>query len=200
MWTIWGLTKATKLHIFGPFRECGGLLVDYPFRLLKNLNMAPFRSGKKATLEQAFQLLKHFCGYRERCHEEVKEKLRSVGVWGADQDALIAKLIEGDYLNEERFARIYAGGKFRVNKWGRNRIRYELKQKRVSEYCIKKGLKEIDEEEYVAVLTRLTESKYNSLSGHKAIRRDKTISYLMGRGFESDLIRSVLASIASEGE
>lgn len=160
--------------------------------------MSPFRSAKRATPEQAFQLLKHFCGYRERCHEEVKEKLRSVGVWGADQEVLISKLIEGDYLNEERFARIYAGGKFRVNRWGRNRIRYELKQKRVSEYCIKKGLAEIDEEEYVSVLSRLAESKYKSLTGLKAIRRNKTISYLMGRGFESDLIRSVLNSIASE--
>lgn len=116
--------------------------------------MPSFRSSKRSTPEQALQQLGHFCGYRERCHEEVREKLSNLGVWGSDRDEILAKLIEGDYLNEERFARVYAGGKFRVNKWGRNRIRFELKQKRVIDYCIRKGLLEIDEEEYEKALSK----------------------------------------------
>ncbi len=162
--------------------------------------MAPFRPTKKATPEQALQLLKVFCGYQERCHEEVKEKLRSLGVWGGDQDTIVSKLIEENYLNEERFARAYAGGKFRVNKWGRNRIKYALKQKRVSEYCIKKGLQEIDQDEYERVLGRLAKEKFATLNGHKAFRTNKTVTYLMGRGFESDLIRVALASISDGDE
>jgi regulatory protein len=130
----------------------------------------------------------------------VKDKLGSLGIWRSDRDEIIAKLIEEDYLNEERFARLFAGGKFRINKWGRNRIRYELKQKRVSDYCIRKALEAIDEDEYDKTLERLVGQKYKSLSGHPAIRREKTIGYLMGRGFESDRIRAILRSISAEGE
>lgn len=162
--------------------------------------MPPFRNAKKVTPEQALQLLKHFCGFRERCHQEVRDKLISLGVWRSDQDQIISTLIEQDYLNEERFARAFAGGKFRVNKWGRNRIRYELKQKKVSDYCIRKGLADIDEEEYTKVLLRLAAAKYKSLSGQTAVRRQKTFEYILGRGFEPDLIRSALTAAATEGE
>ncbi|MBM3431755.1 MAG: RecX family transcriptional regulator [Bacteroidetes bacterium] len=162
--------------------------------------MSPIRPTKKATPEQALQQLKHFCGFRERCHKEVREKLRSIGIWGADQEEILSKLIEEDYLNEERFARLFSGGKFRVNKWGRNRIRYELKQKRVSDYCIRKGLEEIDEEEYEKVLVRLAAGKYKALTGPDAMRRQKTQVYLMGRGFEPELIKTALHSALSEGE
>jgi regulatory protein len=123
-----------------------------------------------------------------------------MGVWGGDQDLIVSKLIEENYLNEERFARAYAGGKFRVNKWGRNRIRYALKQKRVSEYCIKKGLSEIDADEYERVVKRLAEQKFKTLTGHLSVRREKTVTYLMSRGFESDQIRAALASILSGDE
>jgi len=154
--------------------------------------MSPFRKPQKSTPEQALRQLQHFCGYRERCHEEVKEKLRSLGIWRADQDQIIASLIEGDYLNEERFARVFAGGKFRVNRWGRNRIRYALLQKKVSEYCIRKGLAEIDEGEYDRVLEKLVHDRLYQLAGPIAIRREKTMTYLIGRGFEAERIKPFL--------
>jgi len=157
--------------------------------------MSPFRTPKKATPEQALQQLKHFCGYRERCHEEVRERLKALGVWRADQDAIIAKLIEEDYLNEERFARVFAGGKFRVNHWGRNRIKYALMQKRVSPYCIRRGLDEIEEEAYDRLVEKLVREKMEQLDGPLELRRQKTITYLMGRGFEVESIKSVLKHI-----
>lgn len=154
--------------------------------------MPPFSSPKRSTPEQALRQLQYFCGYRERCHEEVLEKLRSLGIWRADQEEIMAKLIEGDYLNEERYARVYAGGKFRVNRWGRNKIRYALKQNKVSDYCIRKGLSEIDEEEYDQVIERLAKSKMEQLSGHAAVRKEKTMTYLIGRGFEAERIKPFL--------
>jgi len=157
--------------------------------------MSPFQTPKKATPEQALQQLKHFCGYRERCHEEVRERLKALGVWRADQDAIIAKLIEEDYLNEERFARVFAGGKFRVNHWGRNRIKYALMQKRVSPYCIRRGLDEIEEEAYDRLVEKLVREKMEQLDGPLELRRQKTITYLMGRGFEVESIKSVLKHI-----
>src|SRR5690606_26754360 len=100
----------------------------------------PFK--KQLTPEQALQKLKHYCAYQERSHSEVVEKLYSLGVWKREHDAIIASLIEEGYLNEERFAIAFAGGKFRMKKWGRTKIKYELKQRQVSEYSIKKALKQ----------------------------------------------------------
>jgi len=109
---------------------------------------------KYLTKEQALQKLKHYCAYQERCHSEVKEKLYQLGVWKKEHDEIIASLIEENYLNEERFAVAYAGGHFRIKQWGRIKIKYELKQKQVSEYSIKKALKQIEDEEYGKVLEK----------------------------------------------
>ena len=148
---------------------------------------------KQITKEQALQKLKHYCAYQERCHSEVKEKLYNLGAWKKDHDEIIATLIEENYLNEERFALAFAGGKFRVKQWGRVKIKYELKQKQVSEYCIKKSLKQIDEEEYIKVLNKLAKDKYTSLKSEQyLIRKKKTMDYLIAKGFEMDLIRRVV--------
>ena len=148
---------------------------------------------KYLTKEQALQKLKHYCAYQERCHSEVKEKLYNLGVWKKDHDEIISTLIEENYLNEERFAMAFAGGKFRVKQWGRVKINYELKQKQVSEYCIKKALKQIADADYLKLLKELAEKKQASLKGEQyLIRKKKTMDYLMGRGFEAELVRGVL--------
>src|SRR5450432_470130 len=105
------------------------------------------------TKEQALQKARHFCAYQERCHNEVKEKLYSFGLWKKDVEETISLLIGDDYLNEERFAIQFAGGRFRMKQWGRVKIRYELKQRQLSEYCIKKALAAIDEEDYHKTLS-----------------------------------------------
>jgi len=145
---------------------------------------------KQLSKEQALQKLKHYCGYQERSHSEVKEKLYSLGVWKKDHDEIIAALIEENYLNEERFALAFARGKFRMKQWGRVKIKYELKQRQVSEYSIKKALKQIDEEEYMTSLKKLAEDRYASLKGEQyLVRKKKTIDYLMQKGYEPGLIQ-----------
>jgi regulatory protein len=148
---------------------------------------------KYITKEQALQKLKHYCAYQERSHSEVKSKLYDLGVWKKDHDEIIATLIEENYLNEERFAIAFAGGKFRIKQWGRVKIKYELKQKQVSDYCIKKALKQIDEEEYLKVLHKLAKDKYAELKNDQyLIRKKKTIDYLMRKGYEPELVSRVL--------
>ncbi len=145
---------------------------------------------KPLTKEQALQKLKHYCAYQERCHSEVKEKLYQLGVWKKDHDEIMAALIEENYLNEERFAIAFAGGKFRVKQWGRVKIKYELKQKQVSEYSIKKAMKQIDEEEYLSVLNKLAKEKYAALKSEQyLVRKKKTIDYLLAKGFEPEVVR-----------
>jgi regulatory protein len=148
---------------------------------------------KHLTKEQALQKIKHYCAYQERCHSEVKEKLYALGVWKKDQDEIMASLIEENYLNEERFAIAFAGGKWRVKHWGRVKIKYELKQKQVSEYCIKKAMKEIPDEEYLAVLNKLAKEKYAALKDEQyLIRKKKVLDYLIGKGYEPALIMTAL--------
>ena len=151
--------------------------------------------------EQALQKARHYCGYQERCHSEVQEKLYSFGLRKPQVEAALATLIEEGYLNEERFAIQYAGGHFRLKQWGKVRIRYQLKQKHVSDYCIKKALAEIDEEEYSRTLARLTEQKWEKLTGAAddgnevtdfAVRRRQLQEYLLQRGFEADRVAAVL--------
>jgi len=148
---------------------------------------------KYLTKEQALQKLKHYCAYQERCHSEVKEKLYNLGVWKKEHDEIIASLIEENYLNEERFAIAFAGGRFRIKQWGRVKIKYELKQKQVSDYSIKKALKQIDETDYFKVLNKLAKEKYTSLKSEQhLIRKKKTINYLIGKGFEMELVRGAV--------
>ena len=145
--------------------------------------------GKKPALQK----LKHYCAYQERCHQEVKEKLYNLGVWKKEHDEIMATLIEENYLNEERFAIAFAGGRFRMKQWGRVKIKYELKQKQVSEYSIKKALKQIDEDEYLKVLNKLAKAKYAALKSEQyLVRKKKTMDYLMGKGFEGELVRGVM--------
>ena len=154
---------------------------------------------KHLTKEQALQKLKHYCAYQERCHSEVKEKLYALGVWKKDQDEIISTLIEENYLNEERFARMFAGGKFRMKNWGKKKIEYALKDKKVSSYSINKGLKEIDEEAYLQLLEKLTEKKYESLrSEQHLVRKKKTMDYLLQKGFEPDLISKAVNNLKSK--
>ena len=112
---------------------------------------------KFLTKEQAIQKLRHYCSYQERSHSEVTSKLWELGVRKQEHDQIIASLIEDDYLNEERFAKQFVGGKFRMKDWGRKKIYYALKEKKVSEYAIKVAMKEINEEDYQKMLEELAE-------------------------------------------
>ena len=145
--------------------------------------------------EQALQKARHYCGYQERCHSEVQEKLYSFGLRKPQVEAALATLIEENYLNEERFAIQYAGGHFRLKKWGKVRIRYQLKQKQVSDYCIKKALASIDDEDYEQTLAKLAEQKWESLKDEKnpLTRRHKLQDYLQRKGYEIELVKAVAA-------
>ncbi len=102
---------------------------------------------QRVTPQQALPKIKQFCAYQERCHSEVKDKLYGYGLSKNDVEELLSKLVEDNFLNEERFAIAFAGGKFRIKQWGRIKIRYELRQKQVSDYCVKKALASIDDDD-----------------------------------------------------
>lgn len=149
---------------------------------------------KYLTKEQATQKLRQYCAYQERSHSEAVQKLWDLGVRKAEHDEIISSLIEDDYLNEERFAIQFAGGKFRMKNWGRKRIYYALKEKKVSEYNIRKAMKEIPDEAYEKTLLQLAEKKYASLKDEQyLVRKKKTMDYLMQKGYEPDLVTKALS-------
>ena len=146
---------------------------------------------KQLTKEQALQKLRHYCRYQERCISEVKEKMWLLHIKKTDHDELIESLVNEDYLNEERFAINFAFGKYRIKQWGRVKIKYELKQKKVTDFNIKKGLQQIDEEDYRKTLKVLAEKKYAELKNEQwLVRKKRTIDYLLLKGYELALINS----------
>jgi regulatory protein len=149
-------------------------------------------SRGKTSPEKALQKLKHYCGYQERSHADVKQKLYSLGIFRNEAEELISHLIEEGYLNEERFAIAYASGKSRNKGWGRIRIRHELEQKRVSHYCIRKALESLDESEYLTGFQRVADKKWRSLRSEKDIfvKKNKWQQFLLQRGFEHSIIKT----------
>lgn len=156
-------------------------------------------STSSLTKEQALQKLRHYCAYQERSHKEVKEKLYSYGLYKQETEQAIAQLIEEGYLNEERFAIQFAGGKFRMKQWGKVKIRYELRLRQVSDYCIKKALQQIDEDAYQQTLEKEAEQRWDQLRGEKNIfiKKRKLQDYLLQKGFESDRVADMVKSHGS---
>jgi len=149
------------------------------------------------TPQQSVPKIKQYCAYQERCHAEVRDKLYSFGLNKLEVDEIISTLITENYLNEERFAIHYAGGKFRMKQWGKNKIKQALKQKQVSDYCIKKALKEIDESDYKKTFQKLTEQKMKTLKSEKNIftKKRKLQDYLLMRGYETQIVAEAVKKI-----
>ena len=154
---------------------------------------------KNIGTDRAFQKAKHYCGYQERSHAEVTQKLYGFGLYKAEVEELLSRLIEENYLNEERYAIAFAGGKFRMKQWGKIKIKYELQQKKLSSYCIKQALEQIDEEEYDKTLLKLADAKFLSLKAEKNIftKRGKLQNYLVGKGYEFDKVAAAVKTLIS---
>lgn len=154
---------------------------------------------KFLTKEQALQKLRQYCAYQERSHYEVQQKLYDLGIRKQEHDEILATLIEENYLNEERFARAFAGGKFRMKNWGRKKIYYALKEKKVGEYNIKQAMKEIDDEDYKKHLKELVCEKYELLKGEQyLVRKRKTIDYMLQKGYELDLVTKAINELSEK--
>ena len=141
---------------------------------------------------KALQKIKHFCAYQERNHTEVKQKLYSFGLYKPEVETILSDLIAEDYLNEERYALAFAGGKFRHLKWGKIKIKYALQQQKVSDYCIKKALKSIDEGDYNTTLKKLYDQKWKTLTGTKLSKQQKVRNFLLQKGYAHGEISSVV--------
>jgi regulatory protein len=142
----------------------------------------------------ALQKAKHYCAYQERCHSEVREKLYSFSLHKNEVEQILTQLIEEDFLNEERFAIAYAGGKFRMKQWGKEKIKQALRQKQVSDYCIHKAMNLISTLDYSKTFLRLANKKLEELKSEKNMftKKRKMQNYLLQKGFDTKMIYSYL--------
>jgi regulatory protein len=137
-----------------------------------------------------------YCAYQERCISEVVGKLREWKLGQKRVENIIELLIKDDYLNEERFARSFAGGKFRINHWGKTKIIYELEKRQIPDLIIQIGLEEINEEEYKDSLRDLLQRKNRELSEPDLFKRiQKLTAYGIQRGFHYSLIKETIGKL-----
>lgn len=144
----------------------------------------------KLTKDQALLKLQHYCAYQDRCHQEVRSKLIELGVYGMDLEEVVTELIKENFLNEERFARSYARGKFYFQEWGKIKITRELRIRKMSDYLLRKAMEEIDEQDYQKTIDKLIRKKnedYYKVSNPYE-RKQKIANFLIQKGYEAGLV------------
>ena len=156
---------------------------------------------KRPSKSKALAILQKYCAYQDRCHQEVRSKLLNLQVYGDDLEEIMAELITENFLNEERFARSFARGKFRLKHWGRQKIERELKLRNISDYCRRKAFEEIEDDDYSAALRKLTLKKALQVRAVDTfIKRRKIAQYLINKGYEPPLVWSVVKELVPDHE
>ena len=144
---------------------------------------------KTYTVDQAQKRLEHYCAYQERCHKEVNQKLYEMKMIPEARDKIIVHLLQHNFLNEERFAKAFVRGKFRIKKWGKQRLQLELKRKDINKTIITIALKEIDIDEYFNTFNELALKRVEMIRETNAQKKRKKLAdYLFYRGWESQLV------------
>ncbi len=148
-----------------------------------------FEKHTTYTVEEALKKLENYCAYQERCHQEVQQKLKDMRMIPEAIDTIIVSLITNNYLNETRFAETYVRGKFRIKKWGKQRLKRELKRKGISSTNIRLALNSLNEEEYLKTFHDLANKKVSSIKEPNPFKKKKKLAdYLLYRGWESHLV------------
>jgi regulatory protein len=146
-------------------------------------------TNKIYTVHEIKRKIEQYCVYQDRCHKEVEKKMKEYNLISEAKEMILLSLMQDNFLNEERFAKSFARGKFRIKNWGKQRIVRELKFRDISAYNIKTALKEIEEEEYVKTIYSITENRNNVISEPNIYKRKKKlVDFLMRKGFENELI------------
>jgi regulatory protein len=148
---------------------------------------------------EAYERTCRYCAYQERSHKEVRNKLFTYGLFPSEVEQALTRLITDGFLNEERFAKAFAGGKFRMKKWGRNKITNALQKHGVTTRCIQRGLNEIDDPAYLKTLRSLLRVKLSKISGTDLFKkRYKAAQFAIGKGYEPELVWRLIKDLESE--
>ena len=154
------------------------------------------KEKKYFSIEEIKRKLERYCVYQDRCHKEIETKLREFVLIEEAKNQIILHLMEHNFLNEERFSKSFARGKFKIKRWGKQRIIRELKFRDITAYNINTALKEIDEETYLNTITEIAEKRNRLIKESDIYKRKKKLSdFLMRKGYEFELIYSTVTEV-----
>lgn len=156
-------------------------------------------TNKYYSKDDALEVLRKYCIYQDRCHSEVRTRLLKLKIYGDDLEDIIVDLIQDDFLNEERFAKAFVRGKYRMKSWGRYKIKRALKEKRVSDYCIRKGMEEIIEEEYLENLERLLQKRVEIRpSSNARMLSMELMKFAQSKGYLYEEAKDIVTKLTNE--
>lgn len=151
------------------------------------------KKDKAYTVDQIKAKMEHYCAYQDRCHYDVEKKMREFFLIPEAKDEILLGLMDDKFLNEERFAKSFVRGKFRIKRWGKRKIVLELKKRNISEYLIKLGLKEIDDDEYFSTADKLILKKIDLVKANNNFElRKKVITFMLSKGYDYELVSEIL--------
>ena len=151
------------------------------------------QNKKSFTVDELQKKMEYYCAYQDRCHQEVERKMVEYHLIPEAREKILLHLMQHNFLNEERFSKNFARGKFRIKNWGKQRIVRELKFKNISTFNIQTALEEIDDEEYMITIERIASLKKNTIKDSNPFKKNqKLYKYLYNKGFESTLIQKVI--------
>ena len=154
---------------------------------------------KTYSVDEATKRLENYCTYQDRCHQEIERKLMEMRMIPEAREKIILHLLQHDFLDEERFAKAFVRGKFRIKKWGRQRLSLELKKRKIHPNLIDLALKEINDEDYIDTFNILAEKKFETInSKNKRQKKKKLADYLFYRGWESHLVFDKIRELTSK--
>jgi regulatory protein len=151
---------------------------------------------KYFSIEEIKRKLERYCVYQDRCHKEIETKLKEFVLIEEAKNQIVLHLLEHNFLNEERFSKSFARGKFKIKNWGKQRIIRELKFRDISEYNIKTALKEIDEQEYLSIIYKITDKRNLLINESDFYKRKKKLTdFLIRKGYEFELIFETVKNV-----
>ena len=157
------------------------------------------KEKKYFSIEEIKRKLERYCVYQDRCHKEIETKLKEFVLIEEARNQIVLHLLEHDFVNEERFSKSFARGKFRLKKWGKQRIVREMKQREISAYNIKVALREIDDDAYLETVFEITEKRNRLINETNIFKRKKKLSdYLMRKGYEFELISTTVGTVVKK--
>ncbi|MEE4196558.1 MAG: regulatory protein RecX [Bacteroidales bacterium] len=157
------------------------------------------KNFKKTSVHKALDKAQYLCAQKEKCVEDIKQKLFQWGVNKNDFDSIIERLIEEKFIDEERYAKAYVKEKFTFNKWGKIKIEYALKQKKIPDQYIQYALDDIPENEYTQTLEKELIKKRKSIQDtNEHTIKSKLIRFAVSKGFENGKVFDMVNSMIKE--
>ncbi|MEI6274488.1 MAG: regulatory protein RecX [Prolixibacteraceae bacterium] len=148
---------------------------------------------QQLTYREALTKAMDICGRSEKCRYDIELKCREWQLSKEETVQLTNTLLKEKFIDQQRYANSFVNDKFKFNKWGKIKLAYALRQKKLEEKMIREALTHIPENTYREVLSDLLSAKAKTIRENDAYtRRSKLMAFAQSRGFEADTAMKVV--------